>query len=520
MTETNGTGVVHPRIAIVGTGFSGLCLGIKLREAGNDNFVLFEKAGAIGGTWRENTYPGAECDIPSALYSFSFERNPNWTHKWSEQPEILRYMEHCAQKYGLYPHIRFNSEVVESLFDEDAGDWIVKTADGNEERFNAVVSAVGQLHKPFTPQFEGAESFQGPSFHSAEWNHDVPLEGKRVAVVGNAASAIQFIPQIAPKVERLTIFQRSANWILPKNDREYWEIEKKLGSWLPFLTKLYRFNIWLKGEGQLFPLMKRTGDNWYRRLTRKKAIEYIEEKIRDPERRKLLIPDYPIGARRILFSDDIYDALDRDNVDIVTSHIERVEPNGVRTKDGELHEADVIIYATGFESTEFLTPWRVVGRGGEVLNDRWDREGAEAYLGITHSGFPNFFMMYGPNTNLGHNSIIVMIEAQTRYILSCLTALRGHRAAWLDVKPEVQEAYNQWVQERMQDMIWTEVEKSWYKRNGKVTNNWVGRTTEYMRKTREIHSDDYDFAEPGTANFSPLGAELREPNRTESLSGV
>jgi len=451
MTASNGTAPSQPRIAIVGTGFSGLCLGIRLKQSGNNNFVLFEKAETIGGTWRENTYPGAECDIPSALYSFSFERNPNWTHKWSEQPEILRYMEHCAEKYGLYPHIRFNSEVTESVFDEESGDWRVTLADGTEERFNVVVSAVGQLHKPYTPKFEGMETFQGPSFHSAQWNHAVTLEGKRVAVVGNAASAIQFIPQIAPKVERLAIFQRSANWIMEKKDREYWE------SLLPILTKLYRFNIWLKGESQLFPLMKRTGDNWYRRLVRKKAIEYIEEKIRDPERRKILIPDYPIGARRILFSDDIYDALDRDNVEIVTSHIDRIEPNGIRSKDGALHEADVIVYATGFESTEFLTPWKVVGRDGEVLNDRWEREGAEAYLGITHSGFPNFFMMYGPNTNLGHNSIIIMIEAQTRYILSCLTALRGHRAAWLDVKTNVQKRYNEEIQDRMKGMIWTEL---------------------------------------------------------------
>jgi cation diffusion facilitator CzcD-associated flavoprotein CzcO len=504
MTASTGQTASHPRIAIVGTGFSGLCLGIHLRKSGNDNFVIFEKADRIGGTWRENTYPGAECDIPSALYSFSFERNPRWTHKWSEQPEILRYMEHCAAKYGLEPHIRFHQEVVESAFDEETGDWTVTTADGTEERFNVVVSAIGQLHKPFTPAIKGAESFSGPSFHSARWNHDVSLEGKNVVVIGNAASAIQFIPQIAPKVKKLTVTQRSANWIMEKKDREYWEIEKKLGSLFPALTNLYRFRIWFRGELNVYPLMKRSGDNWYRKLIRKAAIDYIEEKIRDPELRKKLIPDYPIGARRILFSDDIYDALDRDNVDVVTSPIQDIEPGGLRTEDGQLHEADVMIYATGFESTTFLTPWRVTGRGGEVLNDRWDREGAEAYLGITHSGFPNFFMMYGPNTNLGHNSIIVMIEAQTRYILSCLTALRGHRAAWLDVKPEAQEAYNARLQERMQKMIWTAVEKSWYKRDGKVTNNWVGRTTEYIKRTREINSDDYEFACNGrSAIMSP-----------------
>lgn len=494
MTTVPGSTPSRPRIAIVGTGFSGLCLGIHLKKTGNDNFVLFEKADRIGGTWRENTYPGAECDIPSALYSFSFERNPNWTHKWSEQPEILSYMEHCARKYGLEPHIRFGKEVVESRFDEERGDWEVRTADGNVERFNAVVSAVGQLHKPSTPKFEGRDSFAGPTFHSAQWDHGVPLDGKRVAVIGNAASAVQFIPQIAPKVERLLVFQRTANWVLEKKDREYWAIEKWIGSIFPGYTKLYRFLIWWGGESQIYPLMKQSGDTWYRRLVRKKSIEYIEQKVRDPEKRRKLIPDYPIGAKRILFSDDIYEALDRDNVELITDGIARITPGGVETNDGREHAADVLIYATGFETTSFLTPWKVAGRGGEVLNERWEREGAEAYLGITHSGYPNFFMMYGPNTNLGHNSIIVMIEAQTRYILSCLNVLSHRGSAWLDVKPSVQESYNQWVQNRMKDMIWNSIDHSWYKRDGKVTNNWVGRTTEYIKKTREVNTDDYEFA--------------------------
>jgi cation diffusion facilitator CzcD-associated flavoprotein CzcO len=494
MTNSPESTPQQPRIAIVGSGFSGLCLGIHLKQAGIDSFTIFEKADRIGGTWRENTYPGAECDVPSALYSFSFERNPRWTHKWSEQPEILRYMEHCASKYGLNPHIRFNCEVRESRFDEAAGEWIIETADGKSERFNLLVSAVGQLHKPQFPDIPGREAFRGVSFHSARWNHDFPLEGKRVASIGNAASAIQFIPQIAPKVDRLFVFQRTANWILPKNDREYWEIEKKLGTWFPVLTKWYRFSIWLKGEGQLFPLMRNTGDNWYRRLTRKKALEYIEEKIRDPELRKRLVPDYPMGAKRILFSDDIYDALDRDNVEVVTTPIDRIDAAGVVTGDGQLREVDAIVYATGFDSTTFLTPWRVVGSGGRVLNDLWERDGAEAYLGITHTGFPNFFMMYGPNTNLGHNSIIVMIEAQTRYIMDCLDRMKARGASRLDVRAEVQRNYNAWLQERMRDTVWTAIDKSWYKRDGKVTNNWVGRTTEYMKRTRAMNPDDYEFA--------------------------
>ena len=482
------------RIAIIGTGFSGLCIGIHLKKTGNDNFVIFAKADRIGGTWRENTYPGAECDIPSALYSYSFERNPNWTHKWSEQDEILRYLEHCAAKHGLNPHIRFGQEVRDLQFQEAEGSWRLETADGAVEEFDAVVSAVGQLQKPHTPEIAGAGIFQGAAFHSARWDHSVSLDGKNVCSIGNAASALQFIPQIAPKTKKLTVFQRSANWVVKKNDREYTAFEKWLGTVFPPLLLWYRFYIFMRGEGMLYPLMfGKSG--WLRRKSEQQTKDYIDEKIRDPELRKKLVPDYPMGAKRILFSDDYYDALDRDNVDVVTEPIDRIEPGGVRTKDGVLHEADVIVYATGFETTSFLTPMHVRGLGGEVLNETWARDGAQAYLGITHTGFPNFFMMYGPNTNLGHNSIVIMIEAQTRYILSCLAALDAKNAKWLNVKAPVQKAYNEWVQRRLQNSVWARVNRSWYKTaDGKITNNWVGRTTEYRRKTRAVNPDDYEMA--------------------------
>lgn len=482
------------RIAIVGSGFSGLCLGIHLKKLGMDNFVIFEKADRIGGTWRDNTYPGAECDIPSALYSFSFERNPNWTHKWSEQEEILAYLEHCARKYDLYEHIRFGCEVRSATFDEARGTWTVETSSSEPEEFDVFVSAVGQLHKPYTPVFEGEETFAGVTFHSARWDHSVPLEGKKVASIGNAASALQFIPQIAPEVEKLTVFQRSANWVVEKKDREYTSIEKAIGTIIPAWTNLYRFWIFLRGESVLYRMMD-SRHGWLKKKFEQDTIKYIEEKIDDPELRKKLIPDYPMGAKRILFSDDYYDALARDNVDVVTDPIEHFEPTGVRTKDGTLHEADVIIYATGFETTSFLTPMKITGRDGAVLNEIWDEEGAEAYLGITHNGFPNFFMMYGPNTNLGHNSIVIMIEAQTRYILSCLDALSKRQAKWLDVKAPVQQAYNQWVQDRLREKVWSAVDRSWYKDDsGKITNNWVGRTTEYRKMTRRVNADDYEFA--------------------------
>ncbi len=492
MSETGG--MRQRRVAIVGTGFAGLCAGIQLKLAGYTDLTLFEKADRVGGTWRENTYPGAECDIPSALYSYSFERNPNWTHKWSEQPEILAYLEHCATKYGLMPHIRFNHTIVDARFDEALGKWLL-TAEGCEPKaFDVFICAVGQLHKPSIPPYEGRDTFAGPSFHSAQWEHDVPLDGKRVGVIGNAASAIQFIPQIAPQVSALTIFQRSANWIIPKPDREYTAIEKAIGTAFPIWTKLYRFAIWFQGESAIYSVVTRKGWKPMQALVRRKSLQYLKQKVADPELRKILTPDYPMGAKRVLFSADYYDAVVRDNVDIVTEPIERIVPEGVKTRDGAVHEADVLIYATGFNSTDFLTPMLVAGRNGEVLNERWQREGAEAYLGITHTGYPNFFILYGPNTNLGHNSIVIMIEAQVRYILSCLNALERRDAQWLDVKEDVQRDYNAWVQERLKDMTWNAVKQSWYMtETGKITNNWVGRTTEYIRKTKAMKAEEYGF---------------------------
>lgn len=490
-----GGRVVDRRIAIIGTGFSGLCAGIKLKERGSHNFVIYEKADDLGGTWRENTYPGAECDVPSSLYSYSFERNPNWTHKWSEQSEILEYMRYCATKHGLIPHIRYGVEVTALTYREESGTWVLETASGDSEEFDVVVSAVGQLHKPFMPEIPGAETFGGSMFHSARWDHSVSLEGKNVVSVGNAASAIQFIPEIAPLAKKLTVFQRSANWIIPKGDREYTNFEKTLVKVIPPLLLLYRFNLWFKGESQLYPLLK-SKSNMLRNMAQKQTIKYIDEKIDDPELRKKLVPDYPMGAKRILFSDNIYDALNRDNVEVETDAIDHIEPGAVVTQSGKRHEAEVIAFATGFVTTDFLTPMTVTGKDGVVLNDVWqDTGGAEAYLGITHTGFPNFFMLYGPNTNLGHNSMVVMFEAQVRYLVSCLDALDARDAKTLDVKPEVQKAFNEEMQSRLSETTWAAIEKSWYmNERGKITNNWAGRTTEYIRRTKRVRPEEYTFA--------------------------
>ncbi len=488
------------RIAIIGSGFSGLCLGIQLKKAGQNNFVIFEKASSLGGTWRENVYPGAECDIPSSLYSFSFEPNPNWSHKWSEQPEILRYMEHCANKHNLEKHLRFNHECLALEFQEQSKTWLVTTQNKEQSKngeqqdeFDIVVSGVGQLHKPFTPKLEGSETFTGTQFHSARWDTQCDLKDKTVNVIGNAASAVQFIPQIAPKVKQLNVFQRSANWILPKNDREYSFLEKWLVKHLPFLLKAYRFHIWFMADNFMYEVMNSNGNRLIRGASKKKALDYIKDEIDDPELRKKLVPKYPIGSKRVLFSDDIYQGINRSNVEVITQGIDCITPKGILDKDRKEHPCDVLIYATGFETSSFLTPMTVTGTDNLVLNELWQDQGAEAYLGITHHHFPNFFMMYGPNTNLGHNSIILMIEAQTRYILSCLEALDEKQAQCLEVKKEIQDKYNQKLQARMQNKTWASVDHSWYKSHGKITNNWAGKTYEYQKITRALETQDYLF---------------------------
>ncbi len=479
-----------PRVAIVGSGFGGLCMGIKLKQAGVDSFTIFEKADRLGGTWRANTYPGCECDIPSALYSYSFAPYAEWPNKWSHQPVILRYLDKCADDFGVRPHLRCNTAVEEIRWDESKRCWHLRTNGGSEEEFDVVVGATGQLSRPRFPHIPGRDDFAGVSFHSAEWNHDHDLRGRRVAVIGNAASAIQFIPEIAPLVGELLVFQRSANWMLPKNDRDYSELEKKMLRLFPPLSKLRRFLIWLSGELIIYPAMKRES-RWRQRLEQQ-TRDYIAQTISDPELRAKLIPDYPLGAKRILFSDNYYPSIEKYGVRILTDAIERITKDGVVTTGGVLHEVDTIIYSTGFHTHDFLTPMRVVGRGGAVLNEQWQRT-PEACLGITVSGFPNLFFLYGPNTNLGHSSIVVMIESQVRYIMSCLEQMRERAVAAVDVRRDVQEHYNREMQSRLAGSSWATVGDSWYVQNGVVTNNWPGRTTEYRKRTRHCNLADFEL---------------------------
>jgi cation diffusion facilitator CzcD-associated flavoprotein CzcO len=480
-----------PRVIVIGAGFSGLCLGYHLERSGIRDFTILEKADRVGGTWRENTYPGAACDVPSITYCFSFAQKTDWSRKWAPQAEILAYMEQCADDFGLRPHLRLGTEVASARFDEGRGVWTVRTTTGEELEAEVLVSGVGQLHRPYVPDIPGLADFEGAAFHSARWNHAVDLTGKRVAVIGNAASAIQLIPQVAKTAGRVHVFQRSANWMMRRNDRAYTEAEKERFARHPWLVRLLRGLTWAAFEAQ-FPVF--AGRELLARRYRSVARQYLEETITDPALRAKLTPDYPIGAKRILISDDYYEALTRENVELVTDRIDRVTPGGIVTADGTERPVDVIVLATGFRTTEFLAPMEIVGRGGRRLTDAW-RDGAEAYLGLAVAGFPNFFMTYGPNTNLGHNSIIFMIECQTAYIMDAIRQMRERGVRWIDLSPEVQRTYNEHVQRILAGRVWANVDHSWYKNAaGKITNNWSGTTIEYWWRTRHCDLSKYRLA--------------------------
>ena len=470
-----------PTVAILGAGFSGVCLGIQLRKAGIESFTIFEKSDGVGGTWRDNSYPGAACDVPSMLYSFSFEMKTDWSRKFSQQAEILEYLEHCTDKYGLRSHLRLNTEIKSARFDEGEGLWRIRTAAGEEHTANILASGVGQLNRPSYPDIPGRGEFQRTSFHSARWNHDHDLTGENVAVIGNGASAIQIIPEIAPKTKQLHVFQRSSNWVIPRGDRAYTEREKQIFTQLPLVARLYRAFIWARLEAR-WPAFSK--DSRVGRKLEKFAVEDISKQILSPRLREVLTPDYPVGCKRILISDDYYSALERDNVEVVTSPISRVTKHGIVTEDGRERPVDAIIYATGFQASDFLAPMDIRGTENRTLNQVW-KDGAEAYLGMTLAGFPNFFMLYGPNTNLGHNSIILMIECQVRYVMQCIDAFMKRNLDYIDVRQETMDRYNREVQRSLKQSVWDTGCESWYKNEaGRITNNWPHSTISYWWRTR------------------------------------
>ncbi|WP_298917691.1 NAD(P)/FAD-dependent oxidoreductase [uncultured Algimonas sp.] len=472
---------------IVGTGFAGLGLAAKLRGAGRADFVLLEKAEAIGGTWRDNSYPGAECDVPSALYSYSFAPNPTWDFKWAKQDQILRYIDDFADDFGLRPHIRHGAKVVRAEWLDASGEWLVSLESGEQMRARFLVSAIGQLHHPKIPGFEGLDAFDAPAFHTARWDHSLDLIGADMACIGNAASAVQLIPELAKTVRTLTVYHRSPNWIIDKSDRPYSALEKRIGKAVPAFAKLYRAAIWAQGEYGLWPAIR--GKPLQSRILRKEHETKLADAFPDdPAMREKLTPDYPIGARRILLSDTYIPALARDNVKVVFDPIERFTQGGI-VAGGVERPHDVVAFATGFVTNPFLMEIEVVGNGGLALSERW-ADGAEAYLGTMTAGFPNLFILYGPNTNTGHTSVIFKLEQQFSLVLKLIDrAGRGR----VSVRADAEAAYNAQVQRRLRDTAWDKVGASWYKDGEKITNNWPGSSREFKRRLRRPVYDHFDF---------------------------
>lgn len=471
------------RVVIIGAGYSGICLGIALKRAGIDAFTVLEQASRVGGTWRDNTYPGCSCDSPAFQYCYSFEQKTDWTQRWVSHAEILRYLEHCVQKYHLTAHIRCGVTVASAVFDTAAQVWRVTTDAGEEYTSELLVSAVGQLNTPLIPDLPHLTEFAGRQFHSAQWDHGTHLAGQRVAVLGTAASAIQLIPEVAQVAARVAVIQRTPNWLLPRGNRPFSAAEQARFARYPVWSRAYRWWQWLRHEVR-FPVFR--AQRWLARPLATIAQAYMRRTIRTPERQQQLVPDFPIGAKRILISDDYYECLNRANVELITSPIARIEPHGIRLTDGDRIDADVLVFATGFRATEFLGHIDIRGKEGIRLHDLW-RDGAQAYLGMSVSGFPNFFLMYGPNTNLGHNSIVFMIECQARYIVDAIRTLEMHALRTVDVRADVQAKFDQRQQARLARTVWAQTPTSWYTHSsGRITNNWAGSTIEYWWRTRHF----------------------------------
>jgi cation diffusion facilitator CzcD-associated flavoprotein CzcO len=475
----------------VGAGFGGIGLGIKLQQAGIHSFTIFEKAGGVGGVWRDNSYPGLTCDVPSHLYQFSFEPNHDWTRRFPQRDEILAYLERLTDEHRLRDHMRLATEVASADFDDGRGRWVLRLVGGEEAEADVLVTATGQLSRPSFPRIAGLDGFRGELFHSARWNHDYDMTGKRVAAIGTGASAVQYVPEIAKVVERLHVFQRTPGWVIAKPDRPYRPREKELFRLLPAIPAISRRLTFVRFE--LFTLAM-TRAYWMLRLYELSYKRRLRTEVTDPELREKLVPGYPMGCKRVLISNDYLPALVRPNVEVVTDGIREVTEAGVVTADGRVREVDAIVLGTGFQANEFLAPMAIRGRDGVDLNDVW-RNGAEAYLGLAISGFPNMFMLYGPNTNLGAGSIITMLESQIGYVIEALRDLQSSGARWMDVRGDVQSAFNREVQERLGDSVWAMGCNSWYRtESGRITNNWAGFVTEYRRRTRRPDPADFVLA--------------------------
>lgn len=479
-------GITHHELVIVGSGFSGIGMGVALRKAGRHDFIILEKAADVGGTWRENHYPGAACDVPSNMYSYSFEPNPNWSRSYSPQAEILEYIRHCARKYGVMPHLRFRQELQEARWSADEGLWHLATGSGERYTCRFLVSAVGGLSRPALPRVKGLQNFKGPMFHSADWQHDVSLDGKRVAVIGTGASAIQFVPQIQPRVGKLVLMQRTPPWIIPKVDVAIDDRVQTLFRKLPLAQRMMRNSVyWISetfGLGFVHPKLMAGIETW--------ARKHLRDQVADPVLRDKLTPDYAVGCKRVLFSNNYYPALAQPNVEVVAAGVKEVTADSVIDANGDEHKVDVVICGTGFDVQDPLGPLHIYDEDGQELRARGSLSG---YMGIVVPKLPNLFFLLGPNSGLGHNSIIFMSEAQISYILKCLDEMDRRHAGSIEVTEAASREFNEDIQKQLKKMVWNAGGcSSWYL-NEKGENNtlWPGFTWKYWLRTR--HPDFSHF---------------------------
>jgi cation diffusion facilitator CzcD-associated flavoprotein CzcO len=476
----------HVHIAIVGAGFSGVGAAIRLRQSGIHDFVVFERSEEVGGVWRDNRYPGCACDVESPLYSYSFAPNPEWSRMYSPQAEILEYVRRCASEYGVLSHVRFKHTITQAAWDPERNVWQLDSPRG---RFTAdvLVAGMGALSTSRVPPIRGSERFEGRAFHSASWEHDAALDGQRVAVVGTGASAIQIVPRIQPKVGHLSVFQRTAPWVVPREDRAFGPVERRMFAALPITQKLLRAGIYLRHESLLVGFRNPA----IMRVVQRRVLRYLEHQIQDPELRGRLRPDFTLGCKRVLLSDDYYPALVQDNVELVSAGVRELVPTGIVDTEGRLHELDTIIWATGFEVANPPFARHVRGRSGESLAEIW-RGSPTAYLGTMVAGFPNLVLLTGPNTGLGHNSMIVMIEAQIELLLGMLRELDRGEVTTIEPDPQVQARYVSEIDRGGEGTVWTAGGcASWYlDETGRNSTLWPWSTYAYMRRAK-FERDDY-----------------------------
>jgi cation diffusion facilitator CzcD-associated flavoprotein CzcO len=491
----------HVDVAIVGSGFAGLGMAIKLQEAGRTDFVVLERDDDVGGTWHQNTYPGCQCDVPSNLYSFSFAPNPEWSQTFALQPEIGTYLKKVADDFGVRRFVRTGTAVEAAAWDEQARRWSIQTSRGALTA-RVLVAGMGGLSEPSIPSIPGADSFEGPAFHTARWRHDVDLTDKRVAVIGTGASAVQVVPRIQPQAGRLTLFQRTPPWIMPHPGRPVRPRERGLFRALPAVQKAVRGLTYWGRETFVLPFRFHRLSGIPERIAR----AHLAKQVADPGLRDKLTPRYEIGCKRILMSNEYFPALQQPNAELVTDAIERITPTGVVTADGVEHPADAIVWGTGFRVTDMPYVEWLRGRDGRTLGEVWREHGMQGLRGTTVAGFPNLFMLVGPNTGLGHNSIVFMIESQLAYVMDALGELDARGAAALDTCPAAQEDFNATVQRRMRGTVWTKGGcASWYlDAHGRNTTLWPGTSWSFRRATRRFDLAEHELLAPTSAPVATL----------------